>query len=55
MTRFKARVIAFACWPSPSRSSGGKWSDVPLVGVNAFVVALAATGAYEVSFAKMEK
>jgi len=30
------------------------WADVPLLIVNAFVVAMAAMGSYEVTFAKLE-
>ena len=35
--------------------TGLTWSAVPLIVVNAFVVALAAMGAYEATFAKSEK
>ena len=36
-------------------TAGIVWQDVPLILVNSFVVALAAMGAYESTFAKMEK
>lgn len=34
--------------------SGMTWKDVPLIAINAFVVALAAMGSYEITFKKLE-
>lgn len=53
-TRAFVLGIAFALMAGAQAIIRGlTWPDVPLVLVNAFVVALAAMGAYEVSFAKL--
>lgn len=53
-TRVFVLGIAFALMAGAQAIIRGlTWPDVPLVLVNAFVVALAAMGAYEVSFAKL--
>jgi len=36
-------------------TTGLSWQDVPLIVINAFVVALAAMGAYEISFANVDE
>lgn len=55
-TRYWVLLIAFGLLAvAQSMIRGLTWPDVPLVAVNAFVVALAAMGAYEVSFAKLGK
>lgn len=52
-TRFVVLLIAFGLMAvAQAMIRGLTWPDVPLVAVNAFVVALAAMGAYEVTFAK---
>ena len=53
-TRFLALFIAFALMTGARAYTAGlAWRDVPLITVNAILVALAAMGAYEVSFAKI--
>ena len=55
-TRYWVLLIAFGLLAiAQSMIRGLTWPDVLLVAINAFVVALAAMGAYEVSFAKMGK
>ena len=55
-TRYWVLLIAFGLLAlAQSMIRGLTWPDVPLVALNAFVVALAAMGAYEVSFAKLGK
>jgi hypothetical protein len=54
-TRFLVLVIALLLLGGAQAMVRGlTWSDVPLVVINAFVVALAAMGAYEVSFKKLK-
>ncbi len=53
-TRAVVVVIAFSLMLAAQGATKGlTWPDVPLVLVNACMVALAAMGTYEVSFAKM--
>lgn len=55
-TRAVVVVIAFILMLAAQAATRGlTWPDVPLVLVNACMVALAAMGAYEVSFARVEK
>lgn len=54
-TRFLVLMIALLLLGGAQAMVRGlTWSDVPLVVINAFVVALAAMGAYEVSFKKLK-
>lgn len=54
-TRYLVLLIAFLLLAgAQAMVQGLTWPDVPLVVINAFVVALAAMGAYEVSFKKIE-
>jgi hypothetical protein len=54
-TRFLVLIIAFGLMTlARGMVQNLNWIDVPLIAVNAFVVALAAMGAYEVSFKKLE-
>jgi hypothetical protein len=53
-TRYLALLIAFGLLTTARAfTTGLAWLDIPLILVNSFVVALAAMGAYEVSFAKL--
>lgn len=55
-TRYLVLMIAFVLMAGAQAAIKGlTWPDVPLVLINAFVVALAAMGAYEVSYAKVGK
>jgi hypothetical protein len=55
-TRWLVLVIAFGLMAlARGMTEGLQWSDLPLLVINAFVVALAAMGAYEVSFGRLEK
>jgi uncharacterized BrkB/YihY/UPF0761 family membrane protein len=52
-TRFMVLIIAFCLMAGAQATIRGlTWPDVPLVAINAFVVALAAMGAYELTYAK---
>ena len=54
-TRFFVLMIAFGLMTlARGMVQDLHWIDLPLIAVNAFVVALAAMGAYEVSFKKLE-
>ena len=54
-TRLITLIVAFALLAAARAYTVGlEWLDVPLILVNSFVVALAAMGAYEVSFAKLK-
>ena len=54
-TRFMVLVIAFMLMAGAQATIRGlTWPDVPLVAINAFVVALAAMGAYELTYAKKD-
>jgi hypothetical protein len=54
-TRLITLIVAFAILSvARAYTVGLEWLDVPLILVNSFVVALAAMGAYEVSFAKLK-
>jgi hypothetical protein len=54
-TRFLVLIIAFGLMTlARGMVEDLRWIDVPLIAINAFVVALAAMGAYEVSFKKLE-
>ena len=55
-TRFLVLIIAFGLMTlARGMIQDLRWIDVPLIAINAFVVALAAMGAYEVSFRKIER
>jgi hypothetical protein len=55
-TRVLALVIAFALLTGARAFTAGlAWRDVPLIAVNAVLVALTAMGTYEVSFAKVDR
>lgn len=55
-TRFLVLIIAFGLMTlARGMVEDLRWIDVPLIAINAFVVALAAMGAYEVSFKKLER
>lgn len=55
-TRFLVLIIAFGLMTlARGMVQDLRWIDVPLIAINAFVVALAAMGAYEVSFKKLER
>ena len=55
-TRFLVLIIAFGLMVlARGMVRDLQWIDVPLIAINAFVVALAAMGAYEVSFKKLER
>ena len=54
-TRLVTLIVAFAILTiARAYTVGLNWLDLPLILLNAFVVALAAMGAYEVSFAKLK-
>ncbi len=54
-TRLITLIVAFAILcAARAYTVGIEWLDVPLILLNSFVVALAAMGAYEVSFAKLK-
>jgi hypothetical protein len=55
-TRWLVLVIAFGLLTlARGMTQGLQWIDLPLLVINAFVVALAAMGAYEVSFGRLEQ
>jgi len=55
-TRFFVLIVAFGLMTlARGMVQNLHWIDLPLIAVNAFVVALAAMGAYEVSFKKLER
>lgn len=54
-TRLLVLIIAFVLMTlARGMIQDLRWIDVPLIAINAFVVALAAMGTYEVSFKKLE-
>ena len=54
-TRLLVLIIAFGLMTlARGMIKDLRWIDVPMILINAFVVALAAMGAYEVSFKKLE-
>lgn len=55
-TRLVVLLIALVLMTAAKAyTTGLSWQDVPLIVINAFLVSLAAMGAYEVSFANVEK
>ena len=55
-TRLLVLIIAFGLMTlARGMVEDLRWIDIPLIAINAFVVALAAMGAYEVSFKKLER
>jgi len=55
-TRLVVLLIALVLMTAAKAYTTGLiWQDVPLIVINAFLVSLAAMGAYEVSFANVEK
>ncbi len=55
-TRFVVLVIALVLMTTAKAyTTGLAWRDVPLIAINAFLVALAAMGAYEISFANVDE